>query len=282
MKGLNTRNRLSLVLSVACAVAVTVSSAYAQNLGDLNSLLTVSPNTQSGMNYWSVDGNNYLDQQWFWYSVGNNGPSSIDTLTLTTDTVVGGDVLNTLYTGSGFTLGISYTLTGSTPGSGQSTLGVNITIQNTSGTNLSNFQFYEYSHFLFSAPNTVALGQFGGKYDEALQTGGGASLVETNDVDVAPGATFGEANTNGIPGSTKSKLNGGSNFHLDDINNAGPADVTWAFEWDKTLTASGTGAGSQLQISKVEDLQVPEPASLALLSLGLAAVVLRRKGVSKA
>jgi hypothetical protein len=233
------------------------------------------------MNNWTVDGHNYLDQQWFWYSVGNSAPSSIDTLTLTGDSV-SGNVLNTSYTGNGFTLGVSYTLTGSTPGSGQSTLGVNITVQNTSGSSLTNFQFYEYSHFLFSAPNTVALGQFGGKYDEALQTGGGASLLETNDVDVVPGATFGEANTNGIPGSTKSKLNGGSNFHLDDINNAGPADVTWAFEWDKTLTALGTGSGSQLQISKVEDLQVPEPASLALLSLGLAVGALRRNGVNRA
>jgi hypothetical protein len=280
MKGLNTRNRLRSLLSTFCvAFAAALSSAYSQTITDLNASLNVNPTTQSGMNNWTVDGHNYLQQQWFWYSVGNSAPSSIDTLALSGDTLVG-NVLTTSYLGAGFTLGVSYTLTGSTPGSGQSTLGVNITVQNTSGGSLTNFQFYEYSHFLFSNPNNVALGKFGGLYDEAFQTGGNGSIMETNDVNIVPGSTYGEANTNGVPGNTLSKLNGGAYVNLNNNNNAGPADVTWAFEWQKTLAASGSG--SQLEISKVEDLTVvPEPSVLALLALGAAGSAFRWSRKSK-
>jgi len=280
MKGSNSRYRsLSLLLTSCVAFAAVISSASAVTLTDLNASLTVNPTTQAGMNNWSVDGNNYLQQQWFWYSIGNNAPSSIDTLTLASSGVVG-NVLNTMYDGTGFTLGVSYTLTGSTPGSGQSTLGVNITVQNTSGGSLTNFQFYEYSHFLFSNPNNVALGKFGGLYDEAFQTGGNGSIMETNDVNIVPGSTFGEANTNGVLGNTLSKLNGGAYVNLNSNNSAGPADVTWAFEWQKTLAASGSG--SQLEISKVEDLTVvPEPSVLALLALGAAGSVFRWSRKSK-
>ena len=53
---------------------------------------------------------------------------------------------------------------------------------------------------------------------------------------------------------------------------AGPGDVTDAFEWDYSIAAGG----SKL-ISVVQSIQVPEPASLALIAVGAALWAIRRR-----
>jgi hypothetical protein len=56
----------------------------------------------------------------------------------------------------------------------------------------------------------------------------------------------------------------------DSTGPAGPADVTWAFQWDVTVAP-----GSTVQISKDKNI-VPEPATLGLMGLGLVAAVVTR------
>ena len=61
--------------------------------------------------------------------------------------------------------------------------------------------------------------------------------------------------------TTLSDLPGGS---LD------PGDVTWAYQWDFDLAASGVGSDFQISKDKRMGNNVPEPSILSVLALGLA------------
>ena len=74
-----------------------------------------------------------------------------------------------------------------------------------------------------------------------------------NELNTVPGYTLNDPNTN-----TSSSI-------------VGPGDVTWAYEWDRTISP-----GSTFLISKDKALtgvpQVPEPSALALALAGLFAL----------
>jgi len=249
--------------------------AQVYTLTDANSTATVSPNTQAGMSSWVVDGVNQLNQQWFWYALNNNAPASIDTISAANVTPSGANEITTAYGGTGFNLSVDYTLTGGAHGSGVSDMGEAIRINNTTAAPLS-FHFYEYSDFDLQGvpgPSIVSLTGPRGAFNDAYQTAGNLALTETV---VAPSANYAEANTEGGPGSTLARLNGGTpGFHLND-NTLAAGNVTWAFEWDLTIAPGGTAL-----ISKDKYLQttvVPEPAAWALLPLGgLMAFVAQRR-----
>ena len=88
---------------------------------------------------------------------------------------------------------------------------------------------------------------------------------------LSPAPSHAEAN---YYASTLGKLDDGNPTTLDDVLSAGPGDVTWAFEWDKTIAAGGT-----LLISKDKNLApvpaVPEPATI--LGLGTILLLVGRK-----
>jgi hypothetical protein len=255
----------------ALALLCSITSSQAQNVGDQNSTISVNPVNQSGMDLWSVDGHNYLNQQWFWISLGPLGggtpPVSIDTLALTQDTVTGNNLF-TAYAGPGYTISISYTLNGSSPGSGTSTLGENIQIVNTSSNSLP-LSFFQYSDFdMGPGSNTVVISKnLAGLYYDAYQTSIGGALA--SETDITPGANETEA---GLEFATKAKLNNGVSPVILNDNTTDTGNVTWAFEWDRTLASGGA-----LTISKTLALQVPEPTTVALISLGLTMCVLRRR-----
>jgi hypothetical protein len=54
--------------------------------------------------------------------------------------------------------------------------------------------------------------------------------------------------------------------------NSGPGSATWALEWDFTIAPN-----SSTQISALDNLQVPEPSSIALVLLGFGAWTWRRQ-----
>jgi hypothetical protein len=265
----------SATLSLALLGSALPSRAdNIQTLSDQNSSVAIDLSSQAGMYQWSVDGNNYLAQQWFWYRIGTTGPeASINTLSLTSVTNLGSELFTT-YNGTNFTVSVTYTLNGSAPGNGSSHINESINVANTSGGSLD-MHFFQFSHFTLAGANTVTLGRggFGNNFDEAFQTGGGgAALTENVDAVNTPGANHGEA---AFFPQTLNELNDAFPTTLNDHTNAGPGDVTWALEWDKTLTASGIG--SSLLISKDKYLQVPEPAVVALISLGLTVCAFRRR-----
>ncbi|SPE54465.1 exported hypothetical protein [Verrucomicrobia bacterium] len=247
-----------------------------QTLVNDNSSVAIDLSSQTGMYQWNVDGNNYLAQQWFWYRIGPATPqNSIDTLTLGAVNNTGSS-LTADYTGVGFSLSVSYQLTGGSPGSGLSDVTEQLAINNTSASPLD-LHFFQFSHFLLGS-STVALGKAtvgpnAGLYDEALQQGSGVTLNENVDTVNTPGANHGEA---AIYPHTINSLNGTPGYTLNDNTSAGPGDVTWALEWDKVLSPAGQ-AGSSLDISKDKNLTIPEPSTWILLSLGLGSVLLRRR-----
>ncbi|MDB6063819.1 MAG: dystroglycan-type cadherin-like domain repeat protein, partial [Pedosphaera sp.] len=133
----------------ASAVALQVLNTEAQTytLTDGNSSVSLTPGSSIGMNNWTVDGQNQLNQQWFYYSVGSASVAApISSLALATPVQPSGSLLNTTYTGAGFSLQAVYSLVGGALGSGTSDLGEQIKIQNTSAAPLT-FHFFQYADF---------------------------------------------------------------------------------------------------------------------------------------
>ena len=269
--------RLSLVWVAIAAIAISgsVSPSNAQivTLSENNSVALVDTGSQAGMFYWAIQGQNQLQQQWFWYAVGNNAPASIDTISAPAVGLFSGTRgLSLTYAQAGFNVNISYLLSGGAVvpvgDSGVSDIGETIRIQNTTAAPLP-FKFYQYSNFdLGGAGNdTVQLGTNPrGLYNEAIQSDPLAGLTETV---TTPGANHGEA---AFFNQTLLKLNNGVNPVTFDDNLApvGPGNATWALEWDFVINPGNTALISKDKYLTVVIENIPEPSALALVGLGLA------------
>ena len=265
---------LGAVLSFLLMFGVAHPLMAQVQLIDQNSAVTIVTNSSAGQNHWVVDGSDVLHQQWFWYRVGNvGGQNSIDTLPAQfalsdTDFFVDNhlDTLTALYTAAGFTIQLKLSLTGGASGSQTADMAETIRITNTSTTQPLDFHFFQYVDFNLSASADTATMANANTVD---QFGSGQSVSETvatpapghHEIDVTP--------------TILNLLTGGSAVTLNDANSAGPADVSWAFEWDVTLNAGGT-----LLISKDKHLLVPEPTAFMLTALAFGGLLLfprRRK-----
>jgi hypothetical protein len=269
--------QFTCVLGVALLGFINRSEAQIV-LQDGNSTALINPVSQAGMFHWDVQGQNQLQQQWFWYGVGASAVHSIDTISAPVIQLTGLNEAKSTYANPGFSVSIDYLLTGgSVVGPGQtanSDIGETIKIVNTSTTTLP-FHFYQYSYFNLNGANndTVELGQnLHGLYNEASQISGPVALTETV---VTPGANEGEV----APlGATLAKLNGGGPVTLGPpffAGPIGPGAVTWALEWDLNIAPGGSAL-----ISKDKYLQVtivPEPSALALISLAVMGLAVRRR-----
>ncbi|PYJ05099.1 MAG: hypothetical protein DME25_09020 [Verrucomicrobia bacterium] len=277
--GCKTRSVFSISL-LASALAfnafVFQSQAVIINLTHNNSFAQINVDSQAGMFNWTVDGQQQLNQQWFWYRVANNLEEfSIDTISPPSITTPDARTLYTRYNNGAYGVEVDYVLTGFSPGSGHSQISESITITNATASPLA-FHFFQYSDFEMAGTaggDNVALGKNNqGLWNEALQTEGNIVLSEiVSQSSTVPGANHAEAN---FYPNTLTALNDGAVTTLNDNGGpVGPGDVTWAFEWDFTLDP-----GSSFGISKLKDIQIPEPSALALISLGLGALALRRRG----
>jgi hypothetical protein len=266
-----------LLLSPVAAIlalngVVSESRAQIITMTDHNSVAQVNVSSQAGMFNWSVESQNQLAQQWFWYRVGNSGPqSSIDTISAPSVTQSTARTLSALYANATFSVRIDYALSGGALGSGVSGMNETITINNLTGSALD-YHFFQYSDFDLGGTqggDTVQLGRNNQNlFNEAFQSKGGASLTETVDAANTPGANHGEA---ALFNATLLKLNSGSPVTLSDT--AGPitGDATWALEWDVSIAP-----GQSFIISKTKNLTVPEPSSFALLALGAVGCLVKR------
>jgi hypothetical protein len=273
----NGRLRLAgvAIVAFACLKLSWQANAQIYTLTDGNSVAKISPENQAGMFYWALQGQNQLGQQWFWLGIGNNAQQSIDTISAPVVTTIGNNQLTSTYTSQGYSVSISYLLTGgAVVGAGQtanSDIGESIRIMNTSSASTV-FHFFQYSDFDLGGPSndTVTLGKnLRGQFNDAYQTDPNAGLTETV---TTPGANHGEA---AFFNTTLAKLNGPYFGNLSDtVGPVGPGDVTWAFQWDFNIAPGGSAL-----ISKDKYLSVtivPEPATLGLVALGLVAFALRR------
>lgn len=258
---------------VACAGAAAAPIV----LENGNSWARFWTDSQLGNDIWVVDDWNYLRQQWFWYRVDDpagpsGGEKSLDALdpapsAYVTDTDGDGidDNLRLRYTGvdQGLTVEINYNLLGGTPGSGRADLAETIRITNASPVTQT-VHFFQYVDFILSAgEDTVAIPwpNTAGQWFGTIHTAETVTTPVPSHYDV------------GLVPVLLDDLNDALPTTLGD--HAGPlvGDVSWAFQWDLEI-----GPGDSRLISKDKSLVIlPEPATLALVGLGVAGLVARRR-----
>ena len=268
------------LLTLAAVSLLSQTRALGFGLTNNNSFALVDPTSQAGMNGWYVLNSpghyqNELNQQWFWYRVGNtSGESSIDHLTLASVNVIDPATVTTTFNDplGKFSISIKYSLTGGSATSGAADISEQISINNISGAALD-FHFFQYSDFNLSGPNPgdfdlISRNPFTGRINQVDQMNAGS----ISEVVLSPNASHGE--TDVVP-FTLNKLNDALPTILDDSKTSASGNVAWALQWDVNIADGGS-----FLISKDKTLQVvytPEPSTFALFSLGLAAVAVRRR-----
>jgi len=261
-------------LLAAIAVA-TNPAAAAIILTDGNSTATIDLASPAGLQSWLVDTTQTTKQRWYWYRVGpSGGEHSIDGLALlaSNTSITGGgttaDTLYAKYSGTGFTIDITWMLRGGTAGSQTSDIAEIIRVSNTSGSALD-YHLYEFTDLDLNGigANTVSIS--GG--NTATQTGGPwtAQTVYTG----APTHHQAGLATDSTPILTS--LSDGSPTVLSDANGPVTGNAQWAMQWDRTIASGGS-----LLVSTDTNIvqELPEPATLLLTAGGLAvSAMLRRR-----
>ena len=269
------RNVLTLVAVTVASIAMAAPAMASVMLYDANSVTEFDLESPMGLSSWRVDGREYMYQQWFWYRLGNTGgETSVDSLTLDGSPILSdlnndgkNDTLYTRYLGDGFKVELWFILAGGPPGSGASDLGEIIRVTNTGSQSLD-FHFFQYADFDLSDQN-----------DTIVITGGTDLTAGNTAHQTAPGAEVAETVVTPRPSSHQVGLDGNLLALLEDDNptaltgESGPVtgNASWAFQWDKVLAP-----GRTLLISKDKNI-TPEPATLALMGGGVAAVLVVRR-----
>jgi hypothetical protein len=263
------------ISALALHLGTTLVQAQIFNLSDNNATANIDVGSSAGMYNWTVQGQDQLFQQWFWYRVGNTGPEApINTISPALAVANNGTRgLSTTYSQAQFSVRVEYLLTGGLLGGTKSTIGETITINNLSASTLD-FHFFQYSDFdLGGSPggDGVVIGKnlFTGLYNTANQV---HPLVTFHESVISPGANHAEV---GFFPTTLNKLN---DLNTDTLNDAtgltGPGDVNWAFQWDLSIAP---GASAIINKSKyVELTAIPEPTTITLLLSAGALFAIRR------
>jgi hypothetical protein len=246
-----------LVSFVAVLLGLISTTCFADIiLTDINSTVLIDPASQAGMYSWVVDGKSYLVKQWFWLRIGDAGPEhSLDTLSPPVVSQFDAADCKIVYNNQqGLEVTLKYGLTGGEPESGFSDVSEIIKFTN-KGTATLNLHFFQYANFKLSDGNDKV------KFlnnAQVLQTAEGVGLSET----VVTGFPQHHEAAN-VP-TTLVRLNDGDPTTLND--NGGPVtgDVNWAFQWDFSVLP-----GDSFIISKDKNINVPEPATLVLLVMGI-------------
>jgi hypothetical protein len=271
----------ALVSQQASAAPVLVS------LSNLNSTATfqLTPpgaGGTAGMNNWTVDGTDQLQQQWFWYRLGPTGSQySLDTLVLQSESVTGTNVLNVTYADPAgqFAIDLSFDLTGGSSGSGTADVGEQVRIRDT-GSNTLDFHLFQYTNFDLNdnpAGDTVQVDTTSRSAD-ATQTKGNTVFADT--VATAKPSHY-EA---GDAATILSNLTGATPDNLSDVAGpVSPADAAWAFQWDTPVRPNGSylvSEDKEITGGLVGTPTVPLPGALWLglpCLIGLALPSVRRR-----
>jgi hypothetical protein len=257
------------------------AGAVTYTLGDGNSDVSVDFDggyaDRSGVLDWYVDDVNHLYEQWFWVrlrdrevrieELGTYAVVASDTNPFDDDR---DDTLVARFGGAQFDsplqVDLKLSLQGGNFNSGTADLAEQIRLTNV-GNDVLTVSFFQYADFDLGGeaygdvvellnPNTVRQSGKGWKVEEVM----------TPAPDVAE--------LNFFPITVDDRLD---DLDLDDLvangGPLGPSDVTWALQWTFTLDPR-----QSVLISKDKLIMpgVPEPATAALLALGLAGLVARR------
>lgn len=268
------KNKYRLLAGAVASLLILPGQLNAQvTLSDGGSTASIDLTGGTGMNSWTVlNGQNQLQQQWFYYSIGSGQIQAINALGLSSHTATG-NTLDAIYGSStGLSVEVTYSLAGGGANSGNADMTETLSVIN-GGAAISTLNFYQYSHFnlLGEGNNTVSIiGDPAGGYGSVSQTAGATSISEAI---ISPYATYAEAAMNG---QTLASFANPAGYTLND-NVSATGDVTWAFEWSQPLAS-----GQELDIYKDKNLSiamVPEPSAFGLIAVGagLFGYLLRRR-----
>ncbi|MGD0389483.1 MAG: hypothetical protein ABSC42_11065, partial [Tepidisphaeraceae bacterium] len=197
------------------------------------SAVTLDPNSSAGVENWTVNSQNQIHQEWFWFRIGSTGgQSSIDTIGTPSitlyDTTGDGqnDTAQLVYgTSNSLQITVTYSLSG---GSESPDLGATIEILN-GGTSSEILHFFEYANFNLGDLTTgqkvtIAPGPGG---DTATDVGNGWQ----EQTSVSPASEY-EAND--YPSLYDSISSSTTPCTLSDASPSSTGDGEWGFEWDTT------------------------------------------------
>jgi hypothetical protein len=268
--------RKLLITLIALALTLVLGGngqAITYDLVDQNVQVEVtSGNTnvygpQGAYGWWINGVYNLYSQQW-WIGQPGKGqvPVASPPLALTGSAQLAPNVATFAYAGAGFTIDEIYFLLGGPVGTVTSDLGETFRLINTSNKS-ETFYIYLYSDFDLKGIPPGDVATISKALDQAVQVGKG--LI--NDTVVAPNASRGEVN---FYAATLTRLSGAANYHLNNVlGPLGPGDMTYAFEWDVTLTP---GFSSIISVDKHVNA-IPVPPSLLLLGSGLVGLLGMRR-----
>ncbi|MGA2032512.1 MAG: PEP-CTERM sorting domain-containing protein [Thermoguttaceae bacterium] len=274
MKRFDNRLLVGVMAVLLAHVGAGLLHAEMITLQDSDSAVVINPLSANLLSNWSIAGTNYLNQQGFWYLLGNSGlaqPLSALTFTsISLDTSEAGlhDGATLYYgTAGGLQATVKYSLLGGDPGSGSSNLAEQVKLSNSSA-NPMTVRLFQYTDADLSADDdTVTVTP-----SEALQSSSAAVL----DSVVTGPLTGYEAGLTTISPTTLQRIETIAALTLNNATGPLVGDATWAYQWDATLQPNHSitlGQNNSLNL-------VPEPGSLSLLAgaaIALGVVCLRRR-----
>ena len=276
---------LSKLNSAAVGAAISAASLLSFSSGSQcqaniilnngNSSVTIDPTASAGVENWNINGQNQINQEWFWYRAGSSGPeSSIDTLGGTSavyDTTGNGEndtAVLTYGSSSGLKITVTYRLSGGQIGSKTSDLGETIQIAN-DGKSSQTYSFFEYENFNLDGLTTGQSASISGK-NTATVSGNGWQEQTT----VSPKATDFDAATDP---TLLNKLTTASDYTLPNVATSGPGDVEGGFEWTVSIMGGCSYEISGDQIITGQTVSaVPEPAAAPLAAIALGGLLMAR------
>lgn len=260
------------LLGILLCISPAAVRAAPLTLWDRNSSVTIDPNTDDGMYDWLVDGTDHLTKQWFWYRIGAAGPEKpinelgdLEIKFSDADQDPNMETVTLKYDNDDVEVQMQFTLNGSTAGSGQSDVAESVTIKNLTDSDLE-FHFFQYVDFDLNATSTDANAEITGG-NTATQNDEG--LIWASETVTTPEPDHHQVD---FFSNILTALQDGNATTLSDASGIiGPGNLAWAFQWDFEIPGNGS-----VLISK-DKLIVPEPAAGALLGVGAALLVIRRR-----
>jgi len=266
-RGAGSFGALCVLTATLMTSAANAGSLY--TIYDANSEAVFDPFSQAGHRDWLVDGIDHLQTEWFWVRIGGaGGEIPLNALTLigvgTFDTNSSADnrhdTVSMLFREPGqsprYEVELSFKLRGGYVGGLKSDLSEIVRVNNLTREplDLHLFQYVDFDLDGTPGGDTVF-------FENANSVRQNGELTSLNETVVTPGSSHREAN---VYPATLNSLNDGNPTTLSD--NSGPlmGDVTWAFQWDRSVIPGGS-----FIISKNKSVMVPEPTSIALLAIGM-------------
>lgn len=254
---------LIMILAALSSLAYAAAPITLTDFLGPNSIVNIEPNTQAGVYEWLVDGVNHINQNSYWFRIGDGDITALTALGAPAVVPMLDMMCDVVYSGDLFDVQISYMLMGAAEDSGQSDIAQIVSINNKSGSVLD-LHLYEYVNLNL---NGKAAGQVGNMDTTSsfTQTVGTTesmlSLLTIPDlVEVGDAATLlGKLNSNGA-------------FVA---NSYYEGDVACVFQWDVLLDDSWMMSQDNALFGGAA---VPEPSSLLALAgmVGLAPLMRRR------